>query len=193
MGQEDGRACLERRLQPRLAAPQESGRGCFRKGEVKKDRFLATLFRALSSVTLGRSTRPKTYLYTNMEPACIRHTDLPGASRLFLDFSYHFDKVARFYSHDPHNFDSFAAAAREIDYPDARRAEVVRALTAQNGPCATIDRLAQPGTVAIVTGQQVGLFSGPAYTIYKAVTAARLAKEFTDRARLRSFRVFWFT
>jgi bacillithiol biosynthesis cysteine-adding enzyme BshC len=125
-----------------------------------------------------------------MEPACIRHTDLPGASRLFLDFSYHFDRVARFYRHDPHNFESFAAAAREIDYPESRRAAMVRALTAQNGPSATLDLLAQPGTIAVVTGQQVGLFSGPAYTIYKAVTAARLAKELSDRGT-PAVPVFW--
>jgi bacillithiol synthase len=125
-----------------------------------------------------------------MEPACIRHTDLPGASRLFLDFSYHFDRIARFYRHDPHNFESFAAAAGEIDYPETRRGAMVRALTAQNGPSATLDLLAQPGTVAIVTGQQVGLFSGPAYTLYKAVTAARLAKELSDRGT-PAVPVFW--
>jgi bacillithiol biosynthesis cysteine-adding enzyme BshC len=125
-----------------------------------------------------------------MQPACIRHTDLPGASRLFVDFTYHFDRVARFYSHDPHRFESFEAAAREIDYPDDRRSAMVRALTAQNGPSANLDRLAQPGTVTIVTGQQVGLFSGPAYTIYKAVTAARLAKELSDRGT-PAVPVFW--
>lgn len=125
-----------------------------------------------------------------MEPACIRHTDLPGASKLFLDFSYHFDKVARFYRHDPHNFESFAAAASEIDYPADRRAAMVRALTAQNGPSAALDKLAQAGTVAIVTGQQVGLFSGPAYTIYKAVTAARLAKQLSERGT-PAVPVFW--
>ena len=46
-----------------------------------------------------------------MEPACIRHTDLPGTSKLFADFSYHFDRVAAFYRHDPHDPASFAAAA----------------------------------------------------------------------------------
>ena len=125
-----------------------------------------------------------------MEPACIRHTELPGTSRLFLDFSYHFDRVSRFYRHDPHSFESFAAAANEINYPHDRRSAMVRALTAQNGPSAALDRLAQPGTVAIVTGQQVGLFSGPAYTIYKAVTAARLAKELTDRG-ISAVPIFW--
>ena len=96
-----------------------------------------------------------------MEAACIRHTDLPGTSRLFADFSYHFDRVARFYRHDPHNPASFAAVVREIEYPDARRAALVSALASQNGGSnragESLARLAQPGTVAIVTGQQVGL------------------------------------
>ena len=125
-----------------------------------------------------------------MEPSCIRHSELPGTSSLFLDFSYHFDRVARFYRHDPHNPESFTAAAREIHYPDARRAAMVHALAAQNGPSAALDRLAAPGTVAIVTGQQVGLFSGPAYTIYKAVTAARLARELTESGT-PAVPVFW--
>ena len=51
-----------------------------------------------------------------MELACIRHTDLPATSRLFADFTYHFDRVARLYRHDPHDFHSLTAAAREIDY-----------------------------------------------------------------------------
>ena len=109
---------------------------------------------------------------------------------MFVDFSYHFDRVSRFYRHDPHSFESFAAAAKEIHYPEDRRSAMVRALTAQNGPSTALDRLAQPGTVAIVTGQQVGLFSGPAYTIYKAVTAARLAKELTDRG-ISAVPIFW--
>ena len=105
-----------------------------------------------------------------MERACIRHTELPGTSRLFADFTYHFDRVARFYRHDPHDESSLLDAVREVDYPDDRRAAIVKALAGQNGPSESLDRFAQPGTVAVVTGQQVGLFSGPAYTIYKALT-----------------------
>jgi bacillithiol synthase len=125
-----------------------------------------------------------------METVCIRHTDLPGTSRLFADFSYHFDRVAKFYRHDPHNLASFHAAAREIQYPDERRSALVRALQSQNGASESLRRLAQPGTVAVVTGQQVGLFGGPAYTIYKAVTAVKLAEDLTARG-LPAVPVFW--
>jgi bacillithiol biosynthesis cysteine-adding enzyme BshC len=125
-----------------------------------------------------------------MEPACIRHTDVPGTSRLFADFTYHFDRVARFYRHNPHDPGSMAAAASEINYPDERRAAMVAALRAQNGDSPSLDRLAQPGTVAVVTGQQVGLFSGPAYTIYKAVTAAHTAADLTARG-IPAVPVFW--
>ena len=125
-----------------------------------------------------------------MQPACIRHTELPGTSKLFADFSYHFDRVAQFYRHDPCDPASLTRAAAEIDYPDSRRAALVEALAAQNGPSESLARLAQPGTMAVVTGQQVGLFSGPAYTIYKALTAARVARQ-ASAAGLPAVPVFW--
>ncbi|MGD1097774.1 MAG: bacillithiol biosynthesis cysteine-adding enzyme BshC [Bryobacteraceae bacterium] len=125
-----------------------------------------------------------------MEPACIRHTELPGTSRLFADFTYHFDRVARFYRHNPHDGASLADAVRELDYPEERRAAMVKALAGQNGPSKSLDRLAQPGTIAVVTGQQVGLFSGPAYTIYKALTAVRLAQTLSEQGT-PAVPVFW--
>lgn len=125
-----------------------------------------------------------------MEPACIRHTDLPGTSKLFADFSYQFSRVARFYAHDPHDPASYATAARAIDYPGSRRAALVAALEAQNGPSAALRKLAEPGTVAVVTGQQVGLFCGPAYTIYKALTAVRLARDLSKQG-IPAVPIFW--
>ncbi len=125
-----------------------------------------------------------------MESACLRHTEIPHTSALFSDFQYHFDKVARFYAHNPHDGRSYAAAAQQLAYPDDRRAALVAALRATNGETASLDLLARPGTVAVVTGQQVGLFSGPAYTIYKALTAVRLASRLTEDG-IPAVPIFW--
>ena len=67
---------------------------------------------------------------------------------------------------------------------------MVAALRAQNGDHPSLDILSQPGAVAVVTGQQVGLFSGPAYTIYKALTAAKLAEHLSQRGT-PAVPVFW--
>ena len=125
-----------------------------------------------------------------MEAACIRQTEIPHASRLFTDFSYHFDRVSRFYAHRPRDPESVRAAAASIDYPDDRREALVRALRRQNGDSSGLNLLAQRGTVAVVTGQQVGLFSGPAYTMYKALTAAKVAAQLTEQG-IPAVPVFW--
>src|SRR6266404_1145194 len=125
-----------------------------------------------------------------METACLRHTEIPHTSRLFSDFQYHFDRVSRFYAHNPLEASSYSSVAREMAFPADRRAQLVAALRAKNGDSPSLDLLARPETVAVVTGQQVGLFSGPAYTVYKALTAARLAAELTARGT-PAVPVFW--
>jgi bacillithiol biosynthesis cysteine-adding enzyme BshC len=121
-----------------------------------------------------------------MECTCIRQTELPGTTRLFADLIYHPDRVSHFYS-SPRTLNE---AAAQIDFPPERRTALVSALLEINGPSAELDLLARPGTVAVVTGQQVGLFSGPSYTIYKALTAVKLARQLTD-AGTPAVPIFW--
>jgi bacillithiol biosynthesis cysteine-adding enzyme BshC len=87
-------------------------------------------------------------------------------------------------------------AARSLDYPRERRAEVARILGEQNAAFGAgeatrknLERFSK-GAAAVVSGQQVGLFSGPAYAIYKAVTAIQIAHELT-RAGVDAVPVFW--
>lgn len=54
-----------------------------------------------------------------------------------------------------------------------------------------IDALAQPGSVVVVTGQQVGLFLGPLYTLYKAATAIVAARMLERETGVRCVPVFW--
>jgi bacillithiol biosynthesis cysteine-adding enzyme BshC len=103
---------------------------------------------------------------------------------------YHFDRVRQFYTYAPFDPASYADAASQIQLSPERRAALVSALRIQNGDSELLDRLAEPGTVAVVTGQQVGLFSGPAYTIYKALTAVKIARDLTARG-LSAVPIFW--
>ena len=125
-----------------------------------------------------------------MERHCIRHTELPGASRLFSDLLYQFDRVERFYAHAPYDPDSYERAARQVMYPADRREAVVAALREQNPGNPSVDKLAGPKVVAVVTGQQVGLFGGPLYAIFKALAAAKLAKQLSERG-ICAVPVFW--
>jgi len=125
-----------------------------------------------------------------MNGSCVRHTEIPGSSRLFLDFLYDFPRVKSFYSHDPSDPDSLKIAVAEVQYPPARRAAIVEALRVTNPNQPALDLLAQPNTVAILTGQQVGLYGGPAYTLYKALTAVRLAQKLNSEGQ-PAVAIFW--
>jgi bacillithiol biosynthesis cysteine-adding enzyme BshC len=109
---------------------------------------------------------------------------------LFADVLYHPDKTAPFFQHPVRGLESFEAAAQQITFSAERRAALVDALRVQNPVSPALERLAQPGTVAVMTGQQVGLFSGPCYTIYKALHAVKLAAWLSDNG-LPSVPVFW--
>jgi len=86
--------------------------------------------------------------------------------------------------------------AARIAYDSSRRERVAAILERQNKEwgaspktLANLDRL-RKGAVAVVTGQQVGLFGGPMFCIYKALTAVKLAEEATA-AGVDAVPVFW--
>ena len=125
-----------------------------------------------------------------MHCTCVRQTELPGASHLFADVLYNPDRTAAFYPHPIRDLNSYRAAASEIRFSDDRRAALVAALRQRNPESRSLERLAQPGTLVVAAGQQVGLFSGPAYTVYKALHAARLAEWLTAEG-IPAVPAFW--
>ncbi len=132
-----------------------------------------------------------------MDLAPVAYTKLTNATKLFLDYIYHFDNLAQFYNGSPFNPASYKALASQLQRGTNDRAALADILTRQNEAfgCAeatfeNIKRLQEPATFAVVTGQQVGLFSGPAFTLYKALTAVRLAQSLSEQG-LPSVPIFW--
>ncbi len=103
--------------------------------------------------------------------------------------------MARYYEQPP-TIAGVVAAARKIDLNPGVRRGVVEVLREQNRAFETgadternLDRLAK-GAAAVVTGQQVGLLTGPAYSLYKAISAVRYAEE-VSKAGTECVPIFW--
>src|SRR6266849_2200747 len=120
---------------------------------------------------------------------------LPHQPKLFVRLIDDYSSVKRFYAHPP-NMDAVKEVASSLEYPAERRGEVARILREQNAAfgasAATTSNLEklERGAVAVVSGQQVGLFSGPAYAVYKALTAIQIAQELTE-AGIEAVPIFW--
>ncbi len=127
---------------------------------------------------------------------CLPFAQIPHTTRLFADFLAYSPAVQPFYPYSPHFSEWSKAEGSALQYDSSRRERVGVILQRQNQACgcspqtfANITRLRQ-GAAAIVTGQQVGLFGGPMFAIYKALTAVKLAEEATA-AGVDSVPVFW--
>ncbi|HET9401461.1 MAG TPA: bacillithiol biosynthesis cysteine-adding enzyme BshC [Candidatus Acidoferrales bacterium] len=137
-----------------------------------------------------------------MEFDCLAPNELPHVTRLYTAYLSGAKKLCEFYPHPP----TLAAISsvsrerkRERRYSPEMRAAVANILARQNGDISpagmhpAIERnLAsfREGAMAVVTGQQAGLFGGPAYTFYKALTAIRLVQELHHRG-VEAVPIFW--
>ncbi|PYS34183.1 MAG: hypothetical protein DMG14_30130 [Acidobacteria bacterium] len=111
---------------------------------------------------------------------------LPSMSALFLDYVTDWTRVRKFYAQS-YSLESVAAFARQR--PALGTAHRERLCASLTGDAASIRKLAA-GAVAVITGQQPGLFTGPHYTILKAVTVIKLAKALNDMG-VAAVPVFW--
>jgi bacillithiol biosynthesis cysteine-adding enzyme BshC len=127
---------------------------------------------------------------------CLPFSQIPHTTRLFLDYLSYNPTVREFYPRSPLFSEWVVDEAGRVSYDDNRRKQVSEVLERQNrswdaGPktLANIERLKR-GALAAVTGQQVGLFGGPLFSIFKALTAVKLAEQ-AKGAGVDCVPIFW--
>ena len=123
---------------------------------------------------------------------------MPHQTRLFLDYlndpvalRSFYPSAVRFH-HELQSRVPDVLAAQQVD-----RNKLAAALAAMNARWGagqdTLDNISllrEPDSIAVVSGQQAGLFTGPLYTIYKALSAVKLAGCLRQRGT-KAVPVFW--
>jgi bacillithiol biosynthesis cysteine-adding enzyme BshC len=122
----------------------------------------------------------------------------PWIRRLAADYAYDFRSVAPFFSGDPADRSAWADAIVRTQGHDRRRDEIAAVIANQQARRGAPARAREAGTlladrktVAIVTGQQAGLFGGPLFTLFKALTAIKLAEQVSRDHKVPAVAIFW--
>ncbi|MEO7673672.1 MAG: bacillithiol biosynthesis cysteine-adding enzyme BshC, partial [Pyrinomonadaceae bacterium] len=125
-------------------------------------------------------------------------SSVPGQSKLFIEYQQNPDSLIKYY---PSIISSHTEAAARIPevlagYKTDRSqlCDALARINAQFGGSEKTDEnialLREPETVAVLTGQQTGLFTGPLYSIYKALSAIKMSECLRGRG-VKAVPVFW--
>jgi len=122
----------------------------------------------------------------------------PWIKRLAGDYAFEYERVADFFAGDPADESAWRDAITRAQRHPRQRDAVADLVLAQQrrrsaspNALAAAERLRQPETVAIVTGQQAGLFGGPLFTLLKALTVLRLAERTAAEHGVPAVAIFW--
>src|SRR5450432_836183 len=123
---------------------------------------------------------------------------MPSVARAFSSSYLAGEAIARTFI--PLDFGSVAARRTRTRAAAERRApaDLVAALREQEATLAasvtrreSLEALAGGGTAVVATGQQVGLFLGPLYGLYKAASAVAVARALAAESGVRCVPLFW--
>ena len=134
-------------------------------------------------------------LESSVRVETVSFNSIPGQSKLFLDFQAESSELMKFYPARQTPLKSFAETVLS-DYQIDRQAlcdallEINQAAGAGELTLKNIEKLRDSDCVAIVTGQQAGLFSGALYTIYKALSTIKYCEDLR-RQNIKVVPVFW--
>lgn len=123
-------------------------------------------------------------------------------NRLFVDYVTDYDMLRDFFCGDPRRDESYQQVMEHIrgrHYDRSRLASILTDLNtdpdhgwgAGSATIRNIEKLKDNSCGAVVTGQQMGLFGGPLYTLYKAITCVRLSGILEEKFKVPFVPVFW--
>ncbi len=122
----------------------------------------------------------------------------PWIRPLAGDYAFDFKRVEDLYAGNPTDPQAWRDAVTRAQQHPRDRAALATLLSAQqerrNAPPAAraaAAQLADPASVAVVTGQQAGVFGGPLFTLLKALTALQLARRTQQKQNVPAVAVFW--
>lgn len=130
----------------------------------------------------------------------INFSDIPGHQKIFLDYLYNFNNVKDFYNSNFNNKEEYLKKFKAVsESRNNSRQDLNEILTDQyknfdpsKKTSENILSLKSDKTLAVVTGQQLGIIGGPLYTFYKIITAIKLSRHLSERYDDYNFvPVFW--
>lgn len=129
----------------------------------------------------------------------IIYTQLNFLPKLFINYVNDFEKVKEFFRLNFRDNDALIKNLEHFNKDEEHRNKIVEILLHQNINESSssitkenIHALNSLNTFAIITGQQLGLLTGPLYTIYKIITTIKLANKLNKKfPELKFVPIFW--
>jgi len=125
---------------------------------------------------------------------------IPKSSKLFLDYLYNFEKVRNYYKINFREEESYQQHFHNIcERNNPNKSDIIeiisnqyRAFNPSEKTKQNIELLHDNKTIAVFTGQQLGIMGGPLYTIYKLFTAIKLSEDLNRKHTEFNFvPIFW--
>ncbi len=130
----------------------------------------------------------------------VNFSDIPGHQNIFLDYLYEFDNVSKFFDSNFRNKEEFLKIFKGVSESNKTDREKLLGIIGRQysgfelseKTRENLELLKSRKTLAVVTGQQLGVLGGPLYTFYKIITAIKLSNYLSERYdEFKFVPIFW--
>ncbi|MBN2572458.1 MAG: bacillithiol biosynthesis cysteine-adding enzyme BshC [Ignavibacteriales bacterium] len=130
----------------------------------------------------------------------VNFSDIPKHQSLFLDYLYEFENVKKYFNNDFRNKEKYFDIFNHLSEKERPHREIIADIIKEQYSNYSVSDLTKENikkiksnkTIAVVTGQQIGLFGGPLYTFYKIITTIKLCKKLQQQTdKFKFVPIFW--